>query len=165
MIQLLVRAAQHEAERRVGRRQRSHSRGGACMPPPPGNMQHPAGRVSASSSQRRTHVLMLRHAQRRTGCPPAPHCLLTQRLTSPRSSICPLLLRATDRLAVSKLVSQLTRASVKSPLAQCLLVRYVSQVRCWACETQGRRVAAGVGLRSCSRQPVDHEGRKGERGG
>lgn len=37
-------------------------------------------------------------------------------------------LRATDRLAVSKLVSQLTRASVKSPLAQCLLVRYVSQV-------------------------------------
>lgn len=37
-------------------------------------------------------------------------------------------LRATDRLAVSKLVSQLTRASVKSPLAQCLLIRYVSQV-------------------------------------
>jgi coatomer protein complex subunit gamma len=38
-------------------------------------------------------------------------------------------LRATDRLAVSKLVTQLTRAQVKSPLAQCLLVRYVSQVR------------------------------------
>ncbi|KIY91342.1 Coatomer subunit gamma-2 [Monoraphidium neglectum] len=37
-------------------------------------------------------------------------------------------LRATDRLAVSKLVTQLTRAAVKSPLAQCLLVRYVSQV-------------------------------------
>ncbi|KAF8072392.1 Coatomer subunit gamma [Scenedesmus sp. PABB004] len=37
-------------------------------------------------------------------------------------------LRATDRLAVSKLVSQLTRGSVRSPLAQCLLVRYVSQV-------------------------------------
>eukprot|EP00879_Flechtneria_rotunda_P030633 GHRR01033294.1.p1 GENE.GHRR01033294.1~~GHRR01033294.1.p1 ORF type:complete len:577 (+),score=217.98 GHRR01033294.1:1477-3207(+) len=37
-------------------------------------------------------------------------------------------LRATDRLAVSKLVSQLTRASVKSSLAQCLLVRYVRQV-------------------------------------
>jgi len=37
-------------------------------------------------------------------------------------------LRATDRLAVSKLVTQLTRANVKSPLAQCLLVRYVSQV-------------------------------------
>ena len=38
------------------------------------------------------------------------------------------LCRATDRLAVSKLVSQLTRSSIKSPLAQCLLVRYVSQV-------------------------------------
>ena len=37
-------------------------------------------------------------------------------------------LRATDRLAVSKLVTQLTRANVKSPMAQCLLVRYVSQV-------------------------------------
>ena len=37
-------------------------------------------------------------------------------------------LRATDRLAVSKLVSQLTKAAVKSPMAQCLLVRYVAQV-------------------------------------
>lgn len=37
-------------------------------------------------------------------------------------------LRATDRLAVSKLVTQLTKANVKSPLAQCLLVRYVAQV-------------------------------------
>ena len=39
-------------------------------------------------------------------------------------------LRATDRLAVSKLVSQLTKATanVRSPLAQCLLVRYVAQV-------------------------------------
>lgn len=37
-------------------------------------------------------------------------------------------LRATDRLAVSKLVTQLTKAAVKSPLAQCLLVRYVAQV-------------------------------------
>lgn len=43
-------------------------------------------------------------------------------------------LRATDRLAVSKLVSQLTRGSVKSPLAQCLLVRYVSQVSVVGCE-------------------------------
>eukprot|EP00198_Chlamydomonas_reinhardtii_P001857 XP_001691193.1 gamma-cop [Chlamydomonas reinhardtii] len=33
-------------------------------------------------------------------------------------------LRASDRLAISKLVSSLTKASVKSPLAQCLLVRY-----------------------------------------
>jgi hypothetical protein len=38
-------------------------------------------------------------------------------------------LRATDRLAVSKLVSQLTRGNVRSPMAQCLLVRYVAQVR------------------------------------
>ena len=32
-------------------------------------------------------------------------------------------LRANDRLAVSKLVSSLTRGAVRSPLAQCLLVR------------------------------------------
>ncbi|GAB4819163.1 hypothetical protein N2152v2_006209 [Parachlorella kessleri] len=37
-------------------------------------------------------------------------------------------LRATDRLAISKLVTQLTRSSVRSPMAQCLLVRYVAQV-------------------------------------
>lgn len=37
-------------------------------------------------------------------------------------------LRASDRLAISKLVSSLTKANVKSALAQCLLVRYVSQV-------------------------------------
>ena len=38
-------------------------------------------------------------------------------------------LRASDRLAISKLVTSLTKAAVKSPLAQCLLVRYVAQVR------------------------------------
>ena len=32
-------------------------------------------------------------------------------------------LRASDRLAVSKLVSSLTRGATRSPLAQCLLVR------------------------------------------
>eukprot|EP00803_Ostreobium_quekettii_P000175 evm.model.scf_4418.1 EVM.evm.TU.scf_4418.1 scf_4418:1497-6935(-) len=40
-------------------------------------------------------------------------------------------LRSSDRLAVSKLVSGLTRGSIKaslSPMAQCLLIRYVSQV-------------------------------------
>jgi len=37
-------------------------------------------------------------------------------------------LRSQDRLAVSKLVTSLVRSSVRSPLAQCLLVRYVSQV-------------------------------------
>ncbi|KAK3240866.1 hypothetical protein CYMTET_49332 [Cymbomonas tetramitiformis] len=37
-------------------------------------------------------------------------------------------IRQNDRLAVSKLVTSLTRSSVRSPLAQCLLIRYVSQV-------------------------------------
>ncbi|EFN55078.1 hypothetical protein CHLNCDRAFT_31542 [Chlorella variabilis] len=37
-------------------------------------------------------------------------------------------LRANDRLAVSKLVTQLTRSNVRSPMGQCLLVRYVAQV-------------------------------------
>lgn len=46
-------------------------------------------------------------------------------------------LRATDRLAVSKLVTQLTKANIKSPLAQCLLVRYVAQVRGAAGGRQG----------------------------
>ena len=39
-----------------------------------------------------------------------------------------LQIRQNDRLAVSKLVSSLTRGSVRSPLAQCLLIRYTSQV-------------------------------------
>ncbi|XP_030525098.1 coatomer subunit gamma isoform X1 [Rhodamnia argentea] len=37
-------------------------------------------------------------------------------------------IRQNDRLAVSKLVTSLTRGSVRSPLAQCLLIRYTSQV-------------------------------------
>ncbi|KAJ0247270.1 Coatomer subunit gamma [Hirschfeldia incana] len=37
-------------------------------------------------------------------------------------------IRQNDRLAVSKLVGSLTRGSVRSPLAQCLLIRYTSQV-------------------------------------
>ncbi|KAK9907459.1 hypothetical protein WJX75_004057 [Coccomyxa subellipsoidea] len=37
-------------------------------------------------------------------------------------------LRANDRLAVSKLVTSLTKSNVRSSLAQCLLVRYVAQV-------------------------------------
>ncbi|KAG0575329.1 hypothetical protein KC19_VG337300 [Ceratodon purpureus] len=37
-------------------------------------------------------------------------------------------IRQNDRLALSKLVSGLTRGSVRSPLAQCLLIRYTSQV-------------------------------------
>lgn len=38
------------------------------------------------------------------------------------------LIRQNDRLAVNKLVTQLTQNGVRSPLAQCLLVRYVSHV-------------------------------------
>lgn len=37
-------------------------------------------------------------------------------------------IRQNDRLAVSKLVTSLTRGSVRSPLAQCLLIRYTCQV-------------------------------------
>ena len=37
-------------------------------------------------------------------------------------------LRSKDRLAISKLVSQLTKGNVRSPYAQLLLVRYVAQV-------------------------------------
>ncbi|XP_039007113.1 coatomer subunit gamma-like [Hibiscus syriacus] len=37
-------------------------------------------------------------------------------------------IRQNDRLAVNKLVSSLTKGSVRSPLAQCLLIRYSNQV-------------------------------------
>lgn len=37
-------------------------------------------------------------------------------------------IRQNDRLAVSKLVTSLTRGTVRSPLAQCLLIRYTNQV-------------------------------------
>ncbi|KAF9676007.1 hypothetical protein SADUNF_Sadunf09G0093500 [Salix dunnii] len=37
-------------------------------------------------------------------------------------------IRQNDRLAVSKLVTSLTKGAVRSPLAQCLLIRYASQV-------------------------------------
>ncbi|KAJ1704739.1 hypothetical protein LUZ63_004518 [Rhynchospora breviuscula] len=37
-------------------------------------------------------------------------------------------IRQHDRLAVTKLVTSLTKGSVRSPLAQCLLIRYASQV-------------------------------------
>lgn len=38
-------------------------------------------------------------------------------------------IRQHDRLAVTKLVTSLTKGSVRSPLAQCLLIRYASQVK------------------------------------
>ncbi|XP_075501702.1 coatomer subunit gamma-like [Primulina tabacum] len=37
-------------------------------------------------------------------------------------------IRQNDRLAVSKLVTSLTKGTVRSPLAQCLLIRYTTQV-------------------------------------
>ncbi|KAG8364328.1 hypothetical protein BUALT_Bualt19G0117300 [Buddleja alternifolia] len=37
-------------------------------------------------------------------------------------------IRQNDRLAVNKLVTSLTKGTVRSPLAQCLLIRYTSQV-------------------------------------
>ncbi|CAI0377271.1 unnamed protein product, partial [Linum tenue] len=49
-------------------------------------------------------------------------------------------IRQNDRLAVSKLVTSLTRGTVRSPLAQCLLIRYTSQViRESASNSQGDR--------------------------
>jgi hypothetical protein len=74
-------------------------------------------------------------------------------------------LRANDRLAVSKLVTQLTRSNVRSPMAQCLLVRYVAQVSttpgsqggqadgldwagsCWDCWADNVLCAPGHGSR------------------
>ena len=37
-------------------------------------------------------------------------------------------IRKVDKLAISKLVSHLTRNVIRSPLAQCLVIRYVAQV-------------------------------------
>ncbi|KAG6502410.1 hypothetical protein ZIOFF_042303 [Zingiber officinale] len=49
-------------------------------------------------------------------------------------------IRQNDRLAVTKLVTSLTKGSVRSPLAQCLLMRYTSQViRESNANTQGER--------------------------
>ena len=54
-------------------------------------------------------------------------------------------LRATDRLAISKLVTSLVRGSVRSPLAQCLLVRYVSQAR-YAAQHLHDVIISGTGV-------------------
>lgn len=44
-----------------------------------------------------------------------------------------LQVRQNDRLAVNKLVTSLTKGTVRSPLAQCLLIRYTSQVLSQCC--------------------------------
>lgn len=56
-------------------------------------------------------------------------------------------LRANDRLAVSKLVTQLVRSSVRSPMAQCLLVRYVAQVRMTGWRAQAHSRGESTALR------------------
>ncbi|KAL9269538.1 Coatomer subunit gamma-like protein [Drosera capensis] len=55
-------------------------------------------------------------------------------------------IRQNDRLAVSKLVTSLTRGAVRSPLAQCLLIRYTSQVSAFSVEVireSGTNIQAG----------------------
>ena len=61
-------------------------------------------------------------------------------------------LRANDRLAVSKLVTQLTRSGVRSPMAQCLLVRYVAQVRCREGGSVAGKVLVGWEVWEAARQ-------------
>eukprot|EP00850_Spirogloea_muscicola_P021555 SM000253S09044 [mRNA] locus=s253:58045:64400:- [translate_table: standard] len=65
-------------------------------------------------------------------------------------------IRQHDRLAVSKLVTSLTKGNVRSPLAQCLLIRYTSQV----IEESGALLGGGERpfydfLESCLRQKAE----------
>ncbi|CAM0905625.1 unnamed protein product [Alopecurus aequalis] len=65
-------------------------------------------------------------------------------------------IRQNDRLAVSKLVTSLTRGSVRSPLAQCLLIRYTSQViRESGTNTQGGDRPFFDFLESCLRNKAE----------
>uniref|UniRef100_A0A452YGL6 Coatomer subunit gamma n=1 Tax=Aegilops tauschii subsp. strangulata TaxID=200361 RepID=A0A452YGL6_AEGTS len=65
-------------------------------------------------------------------------------------------IRQNDRLAVSKLVTSLTRGSVRSPLAQCLLIRYTSQViRESGVNTQGGDRPFFDFLESCLRNKAE----------
>ncbi|WOL10874.1 hypothetical protein Cni_G19633 [Canna indica] len=64
-------------------------------------------------------------------------------------------IRQNDRLAVTKLVTSLTKGSVRSPLAQCLLIRYTSQViRESNTNTQGERPFFDY-LESCLRHKAE----------
>ena len=56
-------------------------------------------------------------------------------------------IKINDRLAVSKLVTQLTRSPVRSPLAQCLVIRYVAQVIRSSTAESGRRGRRAAVLR------------------
>ena len=46
-------------------------------------------------------------------------------------------IRKCDRLAINKLVTQLTRTQIRSPLAHCLLIRYITQVIDLSTDSQG----------------------------
>ncbi|KAG4391818.1 hypothetical protein GLYMA_04G013200v4 [Glycine max] len=65
------------------------------------------------------------------------------------------LLHQNDRLAVSKLVTSLTRGTVRSPLAQCLLIRYTSQVIHESGHTQSGERPFYDYLESCLRHKSD----------
>jgi coatomer protein complex subunit gamma len=60
-------------------------------------------------------------------------------------------IKSNDRLAVSKLVSQLTKQQLKSPLAMCLLIRYAVNVIQEAQGDQAKQVRGfrvqGLGFR------------------
>ncbi|KAH1244116.1 Coatomer subunit gamma-2 [Glycine max] len=64
-------------------------------------------------------------------------------------------IRQNDRLAVSKLVTSLTRGTVRSPLAQCLLIRYTSQVIHESGNTQSGERPFYDYLESCLRHKSD----------
>ncbi|KHN33760.1 Coatomer subunit gamma [Glycine soja] len=64
-------------------------------------------------------------------------------------------IRQNDRLAVSKLVTSLTRGTVRSPLAQCLLIRYTSQVIHESGHTQSGERPFYDYLESCLRHKSD----------
>ncbi|GBG77576.1 hypothetical protein CBR_g24023 [Chara braunii] len=63
-------------------------------------------------------------------------------------------IRQNDRLAVSKLVTSLTRGAIRSPLAQCLLIRYTSQVIHESSNGQGDRPFYDF-LESCLRHKAE----------
>ncbi|KAM7253442.1 hypothetical protein ACFE04_021596 [Oxalis oulophora] len=64
-------------------------------------------------------------------------------------------IRQNDRLAVSKLVTSLTRGTVRSPLAQCLLIRYTSQVIRESASTQTGERPFYDFLESCLRHKAE----------
>ena len=108
-----------------------------------GRKPSPGPNSAAARVQRRVcagmllHTIGAGHQQAGKACRPAGLTAAAAGLQVQFHAVALLhALRAGDRLAVSKLVAGLTRGSslgpagsgVRSPLAQCLLVRYVAQV-------------------------------------